>query len=113
MSLSILFHFLCAQHVSAEACNTDTTQTQPHQTSNTQRIENKTTDVVIQQHSRKHLMIDILMPEICWAHKKWNKIASDIKLVFFSSSISFYFFLTIEHGGYFSLPRPLLSSPFS
>ena len=33
------------------ACNTDTTQTQPHQISNTQRTENKTTDVVIQQHS--------------------------------------------------------------
>ena len=38
MSLAILFHFLCAQHVSdinvsvlqAEACNTDTTPTQPH-----------------------------------------------------------------------------------
>ena len=92
---SILFHFLCAQHVSdinisiirslwlfcwittlvvlflvrcvleirsgirvagwstscASACNTDTTTTH------------------------------ILMSETCWAHKKWNKIASDIKLV--------------------------------
>ena len=45
----------------AEAtCNTGTTQTQPHQISNTQRTENKTTDVVIQQHSRKLLMMDIL-----------------------------------------------------
>jgi len=44
----------------AEACNTDTTQTQPHQISNTQRTVNKTTDVVIQQHSRKLLMMDIL-----------------------------------------------------
>ena len=26
------------------------------------------------------------MSEICWAHKKWNKIASDIKLVFHSST---------------------------
>ena len=34
------------------ACNTDTTQTQPHQISNTQRTENTTTDVVIQQQSR-------------------------------------------------------------
>ena len=117
MSLAILFHFLCAQHVSdinisiirslrlccwittsvvlfsvrcvleiwcgwfwvvfvlqAEACNTNTT-------------ENKTTDVVIQQHSRKLLMMDILMSETCWAHKKWNTIASDIKLVFLSSTI--------------------------
>ena len=49
----------------AEACNTDTTQTQPHQISNTQRTENKTTDLVIQQHSRKLLMMDILMSETC------------------------------------------------
>ena len=116
MSRVILLHFLCTQHISdinisiirslrlccwittcgwvwvvsvlqAEACNTDTTQTQPHQISNTQRTENKTTDVVIQQHSRKLLMIDILMSETCWAHKKWIKIASDIKLVFYSSTI--------------------------
>jgi len=127
MSLVILFHFLCAQHVSdiniaiirslrlccwittsvilflircvweiwcvwvwvvSSACNTDTTPTQPHQISNTQQIENKTTDVVIQQNSRKLLMMDILMFETCWARKKWNKIASDIKLVFYSSTIT-------------------------
>ena len=121
MSIAILFHVLCAQHVSdinisiirslqlccwittsvvlfsvlvlqAEACKTSTTQNQPHQISNTQRTENKTTDVVIQQRSRKLLMMDILMPETCWAHKKWNKIASDMKLVFHSSTI------TMMHG---------------
>jgi len=117
MSLAILFHFLCAQHVSdinipiikslrlccwittsvvlflvrcvleircgsvglvsvlqAWACKTDTT------------------DVVIQQHSRKLLMMGILMSETCWAHKKWNKRVSDIKLVFYSSNI------TMMHG---------------
>jgi len=79
---------LFAQPVQASACNTDTTQTQPHQISNTQRTENKTTDVVIQQHSRKLLMMDILIPETCWVRKKWNKIASDIKLVFYSSTIT-------------------------
>ena len=134
MSLVILFHFLCTQHVSdinisiirslrlscwittsvvllsvrcvleiwcgwvwvvsvlqaeaidisAEAYNTDTTQTQPHQISNTQRTESKTTDVVIQQNSRKLLMMDILMSETCWVHKKWNKITSYIELVFYS-----------------------------
>ena len=47
----------------AEAGNTNTTQTQPHQISNTQRTENKTTDVVIQQHSHKLLVMDILMSE--------------------------------------------------
>ena len=61
---------------------------QPHQISNTQRTENKTTDVVIQQHSRKLLMVDILMSEICWAYKKWNELVSDIKLVFHSSNIT-------------------------
>ena len=33
--------------------------------SSTQRTENKTTDVVIHQHSRKLLMMDILMSETC------------------------------------------------
>jgi len=70
----------------ASACNTDTTPNQPHQISKTHRTENKTTDVVIQQHSRKLLMMDILMSEICWAYKKWNKMASDIKLVFYSTT---------------------------
>jgi len=150
MSLAVLFHFLCAQHVSdinisvirslrlfcwittlvvlllvrcvleflcgwagvvsvlqveaqvvlqpatriplqtnhAAACNTDTTPTQPHRNSNTHRNKNNTTNVVIQQNSRKLLMVDILMSETCWAHKKWNKIASDIKLVFYSSTLN-------------------------
>ena len=35
---------------------------------------------------------DINMSETCWAHKQWNKIASDIKLIFFSSTI------TMMHG---------------
>jgi len=81
MSLAILFHFLCAQHVldinisiirSLRLCCwittsavvfSDTTQTQPHQISNTQGTENTTADVVIQQQSRKLLMMDILMSE--------------------------------------------------
>ena len=90
MSLVILFHFLFARHVSdinisiirrlqASACKTNTTQNQLHQSSNTQRTENKMTDVVIQQHGRKLLKMDILMSETCWAHKNWNKTASDIK----------------------------------
>jgi len=129
MSLAILFHFLCTQHVSdinisiirslrlfcwittlvvlflvrcvlefrcgsfgvvsvlqASACNTDTTPTQPHQNSNTHRTKNNTTNVVIQQISHKLLMMDILMSKTCCAHKNWNKIASDIKLVFYSST---------------------------
>jgi len=72
----------------AEACNTDTTLRQPHRNSNTHRTKNNTTNVVIQQNSRKLLMMDILMSETCWAYKKWNKITSDIKLVFHSSIYS-------------------------
>jgi len=67
-------------------CNTDTIPTQPHRNSNTHRTKNNTTNVVIQENSRKLLMMDILMSETRWAHKKWNKIASDIKLVFYSST---------------------------
>ena len=68
---AIIFHFLCTQlpvlqvEARASACNRGTTHTQPHQISNTQRTENKMTDVVIQQHSRKRLMMDILMSETC------------------------------------------------
>ena len=76
----------------ASACNTGTTPTQPHRNSNTHRAKNNTTNVVIQQNSRKLLMMDILMSETCWAHKKWNKIARDIRLVFYSSNI------TMVHG---------------
>ena len=54
---------------------------------NTQRTENKTTDVIIHQQSRRLLKMDILMSETCWAHN-WNKITSDIKLVFHSSTIA-------------------------
>ena len=78
-------------------------QNEPHQISNTQRTENKTTDVVIQQHSRKILMMDILMSETCWARKKWNEIASDIKLVFHSSAMNLsfeIFLLFLEHPSF-------------
>ena len=94
MSLAILFHLLCAQHVSdinisifrsLRLCWWITSR---NKNSNTQRTENKTTDVVIHQHTRKLLKMDILMSETCWAHNKWNKIASDIKLVFNSSTIA-------------------------
>jgi len=127
MSLAILFHFLCTQHVSdinisiirslrlccwvtasvvlfsvlcvlenwcgwVSVVSVLQAQTQPHQISNTHRTKNKTTDAVIQQHSRKLLMMDILMSETCWVHKKGNKITSGIKLVSYSSTI------TMMHG---------------
>ena len=80
MSLAILFHFLCAQHDSD--INISIIRSLRLCCWNTQRTENKTTDVVIHQHSRKLLKMDILMSETCWAHKKWNQIASDNLLCF-------------------------------
>jgi len=67
-------------------------QTNQSRNSNTHRTKNNTINVVIQQNSRKLLMMAILMSETCWAHKKWNKIPSDIKMVFYSSTI------TMMHG---------------
>ena len=58
-------------------CRLKPTPTQPHRNSNTYR---------------KVLMMDILTSETCWAHKKWNELTSDIKLVFYSSTI------TMMHG---------------
>ena len=82
MSLAILFHFLCAQQVSdinisiirslrvvsvlqAEAATQIPLQPKPHRNSNTHQTKNNTTNVVIQQNSRKLLMMDILMSETC------------------------------------------------
>jgi len=131
MSLAVLFHFLCSQHVSDvnisiirslrlfcwittlvvcswfDVCfgvvglawwqwcfslqhgyHANPTTPKHQHTSN----QEHTTDVVIQQNSRKLLMMDILMSETCWAHKKWNKTANDLKLVFLFSTI------TMMHG---------------
>jgi len=97
MSLAVLFHFLCAQH--ASDINISTTRSLRLFCWITTlvvlflvRNKNNTTNVLIQQNSRKLLMMDILMSETFWAHKKWNKIKSDIKLVFYSSTT------TMMHG---------------
>ena len=103
MSLAILFHFLCAQHVldinisiirSLRLCCWITTSVVLFLVRCVLEIwcswvwvVSVLQAVVIQQHSHKLLMMDILMSKICWAHK-WNKIASDIKLVFYSSTIT-------------------------
>jgi len=69
----------------AVACKTNTTKYQPQQklqhTTNWEqddRCGNSTT--------QSQAPDDILMSETCWAHKKWNKIASGIKLVLHSST---------------------------
>jgi len=146
MSLAILFHFLCAQHVSEINISIIRTlrlfcwittlvvlflvrcvlefrcgwigvvsvlqasaPTQPHRNSNTHRTKNNTTNVVIQQNSRKLLTMDILKSETCWAHKKWNNIASDIKLVFYSSTILCHLHISIRRPNFCAL-YPLDSS---
>ena len=43
----------------ASACSTNATPTQPHRISKTHRTNNNTTNVVIQQNSRKLLMMDM------------------------------------------------------
>ena len=76
MSLAILFHFLCAQHVSGINisiirslrlfCSITTLFVFfLVRNSNTHRTKKNTTNVVIQQNSRKFLMMDILMSETC------------------------------------------------
>jgi len=49
----------------AEAGSPDTTLAELHPNSNTQQSKNNTANVVVQQHSRKLLKMDILMPETC------------------------------------------------
>jgi len=44
--------------------------------------------VSVLQAEAQLLMMDILMSETCWARKKWNKVTSDIKVVFYSSTIT-------------------------
>jgi len=112
--LAILFHFLCAQHVSD--INISITRSLLLFCSITTlvvvllfRTKNNTTNVVIQQNSRKLLMIDILMSETYWAHKKWNKIASDIRLVFYFSikkelCVSIYRAIQNDCRGFNNLP---------
>ena len=95
----LCWSFCCGSYLvvfvlQTEACKTNTTKYQPHQISNTQRTENKTTDMVIHQHCRKLLKMDILMSETCWARKKWNKIASDMKLVFHYSAVYWIFMIS-------------------
>jgi len=63
MSLVILFHLLCAQPAKRTPPNINRSKN-----SNTQQTENKMTDVVIHQHSRRLLKMDILMSGTCWAH---------------------------------------------
>ena len=72
----------------AEACKTNTTKIRPHQKIQHTMNWEQDDQYGNHQHSRKLLKMDILMSKTRWVHNEWNKIASDIKLVFHSSTIS-------------------------
>jgi len=67
-TLAVLFLDCCVLELGC-----DSTLAEPHPNSNTQQSKNNTANVVVQQHSRKLLKMDILMPETCWVSKKWSK----------------------------------------
>ena len=92
MSLAILFRLLCAQHVSdinisifrsLRLCWWITTS-----------VVLFSVPCVLELLLRlvfggvRFAGWSLQMSETCWAHNKWNKIASDIKLVFHSSTIA-------------------------
>jgi len=54
----------------ASAGSPDSTPAEPHPDSSTQQSKNNTANVVLQQHSRKLLKMDILMPETYCVSKK-------------------------------------------
>jgi hypothetical protein len=108
MSLVILFHFLCAQHVSdlnisiirsLRLCCWITTWVVLFSVRCVLELWCGWFWVVfvLQAEACKLLMMDILMSETCWAHKKWNKITSDIKLFFHSSIIKLSWKWTFRH----------------
>jgi len=103
MSLAILFHLLCAQHVSD--INISIIRSLRLFCSISTLVvlflvrcvlEFRCGWVgvvsVLQAEAQLQHVSDINISETCWAHKKWNKIAGDIKLVFYSSTI------TMVHG---------------
>jgi len=92
MSLAILFHFLCTQNISdinisiirsLRLCCWITTSV---------FLFYKDGGFSFSVNLWCLVMMDILMSETCWVIKKGNKIASGIKFVFYSSTI------TMMHG---------------
>jgi len=82
--LLFLFHFLCARRVSD--IKISIIMCLRLFCWNPPSLQTNMTNVVIQQNSRKIPMMDILMSETCWAHKKWNKNSTwhQVGLLFFN-----------------------------
>jgi len=87
MSLAILFHFLCTQHVSD--INMSVIRGLRLFCSITTLVVLFLYRCVLEIRSGWFGVVSVLQAE---AHKKWNKISSDIKLVFYCSTI------TMMHG---------------
>ena len=68
------------KEIAEAACNTDTTPAQPHRNPSTHRTKNNTTNVVIQQNSRKLLMMDSLMSETCGVQHEYHSNPTTPKL---------------------------------
>ena len=64
LDVTILFHFLCAQHVSDINISIIGSLCKFTLKLNDPSLQNKTTDVVIQQHSRKLLMIERMKDQL-------------------------------------------------
>jgi len=94
MSLTILFHFLCAQHISDINISIFRSL----------RLFCWITTLVVLFLVRCVLEFRCGWVGVatCWVHKKWNKIASDIKLVFYSSTSTF---LYSQQQLLYSIPR--------
>ena len=101
MSLAVLFHLLCAQHVSginisifrsSRLCWWITTSVILFSVRCVLELLVRLVFGGVRfagfSLQNELLKMDILMSETCWAHNKWNKTASDIKLVFHSSTIT-------------------------
>ena len=97
MSLAILFHLLCAQHVSdinisifrsLRLCWWITSVILFSVRCVWELLLRLVFGGVRFAGWSRLLKMDILMSETCWAHNNWNKITRDIKLVFHSSTIA-------------------------
>jgi len=118
MSLAILFHFLCAQHVSD--INIAIIRSLRLCSWNTTFVDLFLVRCVLEiwcgwfeQYPYWRLQPAIRIHETCWAHKKWNKIrvTSDIELVFYSSAINSHLSRNPQIGCCVHNDQPLVTFP--
>ena len=112
MSLAISFHLLCAQYVSdinisifrsLRLCWWITTSVVLFSFRCVLELLVRAVFGGV-RFAGKLLKMDILMSETFWAHNKWNKIASDIKFVFRSSTVKMIqkLYFPLDNDGHMS-----------